>query len=213
MAAQTQSAVKHIAPGDLVPYEANPRHNDHAVDEMAHLIETWGFRVPVLKRGSEIVDGHLRVKAALKLGLKKVPAMDVGDLSPERVRALRISVNRAADLAEWDEAALARELSDLLGDSLSADDVGFDDAYVSDLMKALEVDTKSAIPDEPEPAKAPVPKSQDADAGNPANPKYVEVTFHMTAENRKAVRARLQALVDAGEYASASDALVAVVLA
>src|SRR5437867_13203200 len=37
----------------LVPYARNPRKNDHAVDRMVASIREFGFKVPVLARGSD----------------------------------------------------------------------------------------------------------------------------------------------------------------
>ena len=54
----------------LVFYARNPRKNDAAVDRMCSSIREFGFKIPVLARsGGEVVDGHLRLKAARKLGI------------------------------------------------------------------------------------------------------------------------------------------------
>jgi len=47
----------------------NPRKNDVAVDRMCSGIREFGFKIPVLA-GSDgaVVDGHLRLKGARKLG-------------------------------------------------------------------------------------------------------------------------------------------------
>jgi hypothetical protein len=53
----------------LVFYARNPRKNDSAVDRMCSSIHEFGFKIPVLARSDgEVVDGHLRLKAARKLG-------------------------------------------------------------------------------------------------------------------------------------------------
>jgi ParB-like nuclease domain len=53
----------------FVFYARNPRKNDAAVDRMCSSIREYGFKVPVLARSDgEVVDGHLRLKAARKLG-------------------------------------------------------------------------------------------------------------------------------------------------
>jgi ParB-like chromosome segregation protein Spo0J len=60
----------------LIPYARNPRKNDAAVDRMAASIQEFGFKIPVLARSSgEVVDGHLRLKAARKLGMTEVPVI------------------------------------------------------------------------------------------------------------------------------------------
>lgn len=58
----------------LIPYSRNPRKNDHAIDQMAASITQFGFKIPILARSSsgEVVDGHLRLKAAEKLGIREV---------------------------------------------------------------------------------------------------------------------------------------------
>jgi ParB-like chromosome segregation protein Spo0J len=58
----------------LVEYPRNPRKNDGAVDRMCGSIREFGFKIPCLFRSDgEIVDGHLRLKAARKLGISEVP--------------------------------------------------------------------------------------------------------------------------------------------
>ena len=64
----------------LIPYVRNPRKNDSAVDRMAASIQEFGFKIPVLARsGGEVVDGHLRLKAAHKLGIAEVPVTAHGE--------------------------------------------------------------------------------------------------------------------------------------
>jgi ParB-like chromosome segregation protein Spo0J len=60
----------------LVFYARNPRKNDSAVDRMCSSIREFGFKIPVLARSDgEVVDGHLRLKAARKLGITEVPVI------------------------------------------------------------------------------------------------------------------------------------------
>ena len=98
----------------LIDYARNPRKNDHAVDRVAAAIKEFGFRVPIVaKSDGLVVDGHLRLKAARKLGLAEVPVVLADDLTDAQVKAFRISVNRMAELAEWDSDLLAIELGEL----------------------------------------------------------------------------------------------------
>lgn len=104
----------------LVGYDRNPRQNDHAVDQIAAAIQEFGFRVPVVAKSCGlVVDGHLRIKAAQKIGLKVVPVLLADDLTETQVKAFRISVNKMAELADWDFDALRLELTEL-------DSMGFD---------------------------------------------------------------------------------------
>ena len=57
-------------------YARNPRKNDAVVDKMVACIKEFGFRIPIVaKSDGSVVDGHLRLKAAKKLGLKEVPVV------------------------------------------------------------------------------------------------------------------------------------------
>jgi ParB-like chromosome segregation protein Spo0J len=85
----------------ITPYERNPRINDKAVDAVATSLKEFGFRQPiVVDTGNVIIAGHTRYKAALKLGLQKVPVHIATDLSPEQVKAYRIADNKTGELAE-----------------------------------------------------------------------------------------------------------------
>jgi hypothetical protein len=54
----------------------NPRRNDSAVDRMCASIREFGFKIPVLARSDgTVVDGHLRLKAARKLGITEIPVI------------------------------------------------------------------------------------------------------------------------------------------
>ena len=83
--------------GRLIPYENNPRKNDDAVPRMVTVIREFGFQAfPVLAKSTgDLVDGHLRLKAAMALGLDTVPVITVDDMSLEQVRAFRISRSTA----------------------------------------------------------------------------------------------------------------------
>jgi hypothetical protein len=46
----------------------------------------------MVRGDGEVVDGHLRLKAALKLGIKEIPG---DEWTPAQVKAFRIMVNRS----------------------------------------------------------------------------------------------------------------------
>src|ERR1700730_2880889 len=85
----------------LIPYIRNPRKNDLAIERMAASINEFGFKIPILARsGGEVVDGHLRLKAAKKLGIAQVPVILCDEWSEAQVRAFRLLVNRSVSWAE-----------------------------------------------------------------------------------------------------------------
>src|SRR5215831_20894121 len=80
----------------LILYARNPRKNDAVVDRMCASIREFGFKIPCLVRGDgEIVDGHLRLKAARKLGISEILVILCDEWTPAQVKAFRLLVNRS----------------------------------------------------------------------------------------------------------------------
>ncbi len=75
----------------LVFYARNPRKNDAAVDRMCGSIREFGFKIPCLVRSDgEVIDGHLRLKAARKLGITDIPVILCDEWTPAQVKAFRL---------------------------------------------------------------------------------------------------------------------------
>ena len=70
--------------------------------------------------------GHTRYKAALQLGLEKVPVHVAKDLNSEQIKAYRIADNKTAELAEWDYDLLPIELAELQEMDVDLELLGFD---------------------------------------------------------------------------------------
>src|SRR5215471_14971728 len=119
----------------LVFYARNPRKNDAAVDRMCGSIREFGFKIPVLARSDgEVVDGHLRLKAARKLGITEVPVLLCDEWTPQQVKAFRLMVNRSVTWADWDEELLNLELQDLSAADFNLDLTGFDAQEIDALL-------------------------------------------------------------------------------
>src|SRR5258708_5207 len=117
------------------PYENNPRINDQAVAAVAASIRDFGFRPPfVVELQGVIICGHTRYKAALKLGLEKVPVHVAKDLTPKQVKALRIADNKSADLSDWNYDLLPIELSELQGMNYDLSLLGFNQDELAKLL-------------------------------------------------------------------------------
>src|SRR5262245_38013227 len=98
----------------LVPYAGNPRNNGGGVDAVAASLREFSFRQPiVIDAEGNVICGHTRLKAALKIGLKTVPVHVAKDLTPEQIRAYRIADNQTATLSEWNYELLPIELREL----------------------------------------------------------------------------------------------------
>jgi len=127
----------------LVFYARNPRKNDSAVDRMCSSIREFGFKIPVLARSDgEVVDGHLRLKAARKLGVTEVPVILCDEWTPAQVKAFRLMVNRSVTWADWDDDLVALELQELKESDFDLDLTGFDPGEIDGLL-ALEDDERA----------------------------------------------------------------------
>jgi DNA modification methylase len=119
----------------LIPYARNPRKNDAAVDRMCSSIREFGFKIPCLVRSDgEVIDGHLRLKAARKLGITDIPVILCDEWTPAQVRAFRLLVNRSAMWANWDEELLKIELLDLQTSDFDLSLTGFDTKEIDDFL-------------------------------------------------------------------------------
>ena len=106
--------IKMVPTGEVVPYDKNPRLNDDAVDAVASSIREFGFKVPiVVDSEGVVVSGHTRLKAAKALGLTEVPVIVADDLDETKIKAFRLADNKVAELADWDESLLVKELEEL----------------------------------------------------------------------------------------------------
>ena len=144
----------------LIPYDRNPRKNDAAVDRMCGAIREFGFRIPIVARSDgSVVDGHLRLKAALRLGLTDVPVALADDLSEAQIKAFRLLANRSATWAEWDDSLLQMELGELRLAGFDLALTGFD---LKELSGLLETTAGATDPDDtPEPPANPVSRPGD----------------------------------------------------
>jgi DNA modification methylase len=107
--------IQYRATGDLVLDPRNPRqHSQSQVNQIADSIREFGFVMPiVVDHTGQVVVGHGRVLAARKLGMPRVPVVEIRHLSPAQLKALRIADNRLAQHAHWDERLLGESFLEL----------------------------------------------------------------------------------------------------
>lgn len=107
--------IEYIAISELKPYKNNARRHDRAsIDAIANSIREFGFDDPVGIWGENyIVEGHGRVQAAKKLGMKKVPCIRLDHLTDEQRRAYGLAHNKTAEVSDWDYELLDLEINDL----------------------------------------------------------------------------------------------------
>lgn len=133
--AKIESLIQKIEYVDIDEIRLSPnkaRKVRLGVPKVAASIRECGFRSPIYvdgNRNDEIIAGHTRFLAAKVLGLTRVPIVRVTDLTPAKVKLLRLADNRVAEFSAWDFTELNKELEDLKVElpELNFADLGFID--------------------------------------------------------------------------------------
>jgi ParB-like chromosome segregation protein Spo0J len=130
--------IRQVEVGKLKPWDKNPRVNDHAVDAVAKSIQQYGFNVPILcDQDMTIIAGHVRWKAAKKLGMHMVPVIQLS-LMPAQREAFSIADNKTAEIADWDYDVLADIVKGLPGGEIDLSMLGFDVAELDAILRPVE---------------------------------------------------------------------------
>ena len=139
----------------IVPYARNPRSNDGAVERMVAAIREFGFKIPLLVLSTgELIDGHLRLKAAKKLNLDEVPVIACDEWTPAQVKSFRLLINRSATWADWDEQLLALEIGELQALEFDLSFTGFAPIEIDSLLSGThatdaDADRTPVLPQQP----------------------------------------------------------------
>lgn len=143
------TAAVWVSVDKLVPWVKNPRKNDRTVAHAVASIKEFGWGAPLLAReeNGEIIGGHTRIKAALQLGIKRVPVRYM-TLNERKAHALAIADNKVGEFSKWDEDVLAEVLAEFKDDPQIFDATGFkfDDYFTpadeNDEESVIEVSAK-----------------------------------------------------------------------
>ena len=147
----TELNLSTVALSELRPDPANPRtHDARNLAAIAASLREHGQVEPLLVQKSTmmVIGGNGRAEAMRSLGWKqaRVALLDVSDTE---ARKLSIALNRTGELAGWDEAVLARHLSDLseLEGAFDVEGLGFSTAEMDALVAAyVAVDALDTTP-------------------------------------------------------------------
>lgn len=126
---------------DIKLLKAHPRnYQEHPDDQLDHImksIETHGFyRNIVVARDNTILAGHGVVKAAMKMGKKRIPVIRL-DIEADDPRALKVmtSDNEINNLADVDDRALTEMLREIMNhDGSDLAGTGFNNEQLTALV-------------------------------------------------------------------------------
>jgi DNA modification methylase len=144
----------------LIPYAKNARtHSDEQVAQIAGSIKEFGFNNPVLvDKDNSVIAGHGRLMAARKLGMDKVPVVQLGHMTEAQKKAYIIADNKLALNAGWDSVMLSAELQELEELGFDLDLLGFDSKEIDKLL-APEV-TEGLVDEDDVPEMPPEPRTK-----------------------------------------------------
>lgn len=108
----------------IKPYKKNAKkHPKEQVERIAKSIERFGFTIPILVDGNNIViAGHGRCLAAKMLGIKEVPCLVKETWTEEEVKAYRLIDNKTNE-GSYDFNLIDMELEKIIDIDMS--DFGF----------------------------------------------------------------------------------------
>ncbi|MHB8118610.1 MAG: DUF4417 domain-containing protein [Methanothrix sp.] len=91
------------------------KHRRKDFDTMKEALEQTNFKdfVKYDPTTDTIIDGHRRVATASSMGKKELPVLIVRDLTPEKVKLLRLAYNRLPEQSTYDKHNLINTLADL----------------------------------------------------------------------------------------------------
>ena len=155
---QGANKIEWLSVETLIPYAKNARtHSDEQVAQIAGSIKEFGFNNPVLvNKDNSIIAGHGRLMAARKLGMDKVPVVQLGHMTEAQRKAYVLADNRIALNSGWDTSMLSLELQDLK-DDIDLSLLGFDPDELDALLNPIEetegLTDEDAVPDVPDEPK------------------------------------------------------------
>ena len=126
--------IEYLDVGKLKPFKTNARkHGKEDVQAIANSIKSFGFSDPIGIWGKEniIVEGHGRLEAAKKLGMKEVPVIRLDHLTDEERKAYTLAHNKTAELSSWDDGLLKLSLDEI--ETIDMADFGFNLDFDFDL--------------------------------------------------------------------------------
>jgi hypothetical protein len=133
--------IRRASLDDLHADPANPRvHNEKNLQTIISSLAEFGQVDPlIVQRGTgRVIGGNGRLAAMRAMGWTECDVVDV-DMDNVRAIALNIALNRTAELADWDEPALAELLRGLQSeeDPGAFGATGFTAGELDELIKGL----------------------------------------------------------------------------
>ena len=140
--------IEYVPIDSIKPYKNNAKlHPDEQVEQICNSIRETGFNDPIGVWHDEIAEGHGRLLAAKKLGMKEVPIIRLDDLTDEQRRAYMLAHNKLTMNSGFDIELLDMELAEI--ETIDMTLLGFDDKEEETPQEVVEDDFDEEPPAEP----------------------------------------------------------------
>lgn len=89
--------------------------------QIAASIQEFGFVEPLVvnEHNMCVIGGHQRLQVLKDSGATEVECVMINETDPEREKAFRLADNKTAELAEWDEDLLGKEMQEIINIDMS----------------------------------------------------------------------------------------------
>lgn len=137
---------RHMRVDRLIPFEGNARtHSKASIDKLCKLITAVGWTSPMLVAGRNILAGHARRLAAIKLGIEIVPVIDLKHLTRPQQEAVILSDNRLALEGGWDQGLLTDAFERLEAGGIDFGLTAFDPGEIANIFGDPEPDLNAPL--------------------------------------------------------------------
>ena len=126
------------------------KHSARNLEAIAASLEKFGQRKPIVVHRGVVLAGNGTLEAAKSLGWTEIDVAEVpDDWDNDTAKAYALADNRTAELAEWDESELAKQLLELLDADWDIEELGFEVPALSDIDGDKDEDEVPEPPVEP----------------------------------------------------------------
>lgn len=109
------------------------KHSARNLEVIAASLEKFGQRKPIVVHRGVVLAGNGTLEAAKSLGWTEIDVAEVpDDWDNDTAKAYALADNRTAELAEWDESELAKQLLELQDADWDITELGFEITKILD---------------------------------------------------------------------------------
>ena len=128
--------IKYRSLDDVRAFEGNARtHSDKQIEQLVAVIKKVGFGNPIqIDEAGIILAGHGRVLAARKIGMEKIPTIELRGMTEQEKLEYNVADNKMALNAGWDTELLKLQLDKLTAWNGDLALLGFNSRELQDIV-------------------------------------------------------------------------------